>query len=101
MAALTCAGRQNITKTAEKNLFIVSTVAGAEVEKIEIFIHGDLLTIRGFRKNPLSFEENIEFFYKECFWGMFSRTIVLPIEVKGELANAKYQNGIFKTKVNI
>jgi len=85
----------------KKNLFIISTMSGAEAEKIEVFVHGDLLTIRGFRKNPLSFEKDVEFFYNECFWGIFSRTVVLPVEVKGDLASAKYQNGILKVKIPI
>ncbi|MFA5211142.1 MAG: Hsp20/alpha crystallin family protein [Patescibacteria group bacterium] len=85
----------------DKNLYIISTMSGAEAEKIEVFIHNDLLTVRGFRRNPLALEKNIEFFYSECFWGMFSRTIVLPLEVKGDLAKAKYQNGILQISIPI
>jgi HSP20 family protein len=85
----------------DSHVFIVSTISGAEAEKIEVFIHNDLLTIRGYRKNPLLKEKNIDFFYSECFWGVFSRTIVLPLEVKGDMANAKYQNGILTISVPI
>ena len=39
-------------------------------------------------------EPDIEYYYNECYWGVFSRTIVLPINVKGDLAHAKFQNGV-------
>ncbi|PLX26258.1 hypothetical protein C0581_04905 [Candidatus Parcubacteria bacterium] len=83
----------------DKHLFVVSTAAGAVPEKIEVLVHNDLLTIRGLRNTPLDNEENIEYYYKECFWGTFSRTVVLPTDVKGDLAHAKYQNGILTIKI--
>ncbi|MBT3538790.1 Hsp20/alpha crystallin family protein [Candidatus Parcubacteria bacterium] len=83
----------------DKHIFVVSTAAGAVPDKIEVFVHNDLLTIRGVRHTPLDNEEDIEYFYKECFWGIFSRTIVLPTDVKGDLAHAKYQNGILTIKI--
>ena len=75
-------------------IIVVSTMAGADVEKIEVYIHNDLLTIRGIRPKPV--DESIEaaYLYQECYWGKFSRTVVLPVEVKGDEARAEYKNGI-------
>lgn len=79
---------------SEKDVIIVSAIAGASLDKIEIHIHNDLLTIRGKRHNPLN-ETNVSgYFYQECFWGNFSRSVVLPVETKAELARAEYKNGI-------
>ena len=78
---------------------IVSTMAGALPDRIELFIHNDLLTIRGSRSSPLAADDSAEYFYRECFWGTFSRTIVLPVDVKGELARAEYDKGVLVVRV--
>jgi len=77
----------------EKEVLVVSTMAGAISDQIEVYLHNDLLTIRGRRVSPLNGRE-AEYFHEECFWGKFSRTIVLPVEVKGDLARAEYHNGV-------
>ncbi len=78
---------------SEKDILIVSTLAGADSEHIEISLHNDLLTIRGSR--PLPYQQNdVKVFHQECFWGKFSRTIVLPVDVKSDMASAEYKNGV-------
>lgn len=83
----------------EKHVYIVSTVAGAVPDRIEVYIHNDLLTLRGERVNPVETKVGIEFYHTECFWGHFSRTVVLPVEVNGDLARAQYKNGILEITV--
>lgn len=82
---------------------VVAPMAGCRAENVELHLHNDVLTIRGERRSPLNGES--EFFYRECYWGKFSRTIVLPVEVKVEMARAEFKNGILtvalpKTKVD-
>ena len=77
----------------QSDLIIVSTLAGANMENIEISLQNDLLTIRGTRREPY-FETDVRYFHKECFWGRFSRTIVLPVDVKTDLARAEYKSGV-------
>jgi HSP20 family protein len=62
------------------------------MENIELHLHNDVLTIRGERQSPLRDQEN--FFYRECYWGKFSRTIVLPCDVKSEMTRAEFKNGV-------
>jgi HSP20 family protein len=81
----------------DENLIIVATMAGALAEDIELHLHNDLLTIRGARRSPL--EASSQRFYEECYWGKFSRTIVLPVDVKGELAQAQYKNGVLTIRL--
>jgi len=83
----------------EKELMVVSTLAGAEADKIEVFVHNDLLTIRGQRHSPLNQLSEVEHFHQECYWGKFSRTIVLPVDVKGDLAHAEYKNGVLTVTI--
>ncbi len=83
----------------DTHLFVISTMAGAVLDKIAVFVHNDLLTIRGERHMPLENNEDLIYFYNECFWGTFSRTIVLPTHVKGESAHATYKNGILSVSI--
>jgi len=82
-----------------KDLVIISPMAGAETNKIEVYIHNDLLTIRGYRPVPTVNNEITNRFYTECFWGSFSRTVVLPIDIKADLAQAEYNNGVLIVRV--
>lgn len=78
----------------KKNIMVISAMAGANAERIEVYVHDDVLTIRGYRACPVEESPNITYVHKENFWGKFSRTVVLPVDVKGELASAEYKNGI-------
>ena len=77
---------------SESEVAIVATMAGTKPEDIELHLHNDLLTIRGHRHNPAS--PSFEPYFTECFWGSFSRTIVLPADVRPELARAEYRHGV-------
>ncbi len=82
---------------------VVAPMAGCRAENLELHLQNDVLTIRGERQSPLNNEA--DFFYRECYWGKFSRTIVLPVEVKVEMARAEFKNGVLtvalpKTKVD-
>ena len=81
-------------------LVVRSTVSGVKPEDLDISIHGDLLTIRGKREsgNDVSDEE---WFYRECYWGAFSRSIVLPYEVASDLAEANLKNGVLEIRIPI
>ncbi len=84
-------------------IIVLSTIAGAVQEDLNIAIHNDLLTIRGSRRSPtdsfLQSGQIIEFFHNECFWGKFSRTIVLPHDVTSELTTATLQNGVLMIRL--
>lgn len=82
----------DVLETTEE-VVILSTLAGVDIVNIEISLHNDLLTIRGSRPEPF-FGEDVRYFHRECFWGKFSRTIVLPVDVKGDLAQAEYKTGV-------
>jgi HSP20 family protein len=80
---------------AGNEIIIIATMSGAAPDKIQIIVNNDLLTIRGIRNSPLAKSgAEVNYLYNECYWGKFSRTIVLPSHVKPEFARAEYQNGI-------
>ena len=81
-------------------LVIRSTVAGVKPEDLDIAIHGDLLTIRGKREAGSDTTDD-QWFYRECYWGAFSRSIVLPYEVASDLAEASLKNGVLEIRMPI
>lgn len=74
-------------------LVIVATIAGARPEDISVNIHNDLLTIRGQRHREVDIDDK-NYFYRECYWGNFSRTIVLPVDVLTDEAIGTFKNGV-------
>ena len=81
----------DVAETAGE-LVIVAVMAGTSPENVELHLHNDLLTIRGSRFSPIPAQA--EHACQENYWGKFSRTIVLPVEVRPELCRAEYKNGI-------
>lgn len=82
---------------ANDTVVIVATMAGTRPEDIELHLHNDYLTIRGKRSSPVL--NPTECYYQECFWGRFSRTIILPVDVKSEFAEAEYKNGVLTIRL--
>lgn len=75
------------------NVIIKSTIAGVKSEDIDVTIANDMVTIRGERKRD--FEASTEdYFYQECYWGSFSRSVVLPVDVDIENVGADLKDGI-------
>ncbi len=82
----------------EKDIIIQSVVAGVNPEDIDISIEKDMVSIKGRRERKV--EEHVEnFFYQECFWGRFTREVVLPSEVDKNKAEASMKNGVLTIKI--
>ena len=75
------------------DLIVRSTIAGVEPKDLEIFLNCDMLTIKGKRMHAETVE-NRDFFLRECYWGRFSRTIILPSDVKVEETKATLKDGV-------
>ncbi|MDD4333402.1 MAG: Hsp20/alpha crystallin family protein [Patescibacteria group bacterium] len=76
-----------------KTLVIKSTIAGVKPEDLDISINNDMLTIRGKREMEEEIKEE-NYLYRECYWGSFSRSIILPTEIKADKINAELENGV-------
>jgi len=57
----------------------------------------DILTIKGIREKP--FDEEGDYFSQECYWGPFSREIILPAEVDPNQATAKMKEGVLTIRI--
>lgn len=76
-----------------ENLVVKSTIAGVKPDDIDIAINNDLLTIRGKREMQEKINDN-SYLFRECYWGSFSRSIILPVEVIPEKIDASLENGV-------
>jgi len=81
-----------------EELVIQSTIAGVKPEDLEITIQGDIVTIKGVRIKPDE-EPSKSYYYQECYWGPFSRQIVLPEEVDPSRMEASLQEGILIIRI--
>ena len=82
----------------DNEIIIQSTIAGVKPEDLDISIENDTVTISGERKN-VSEDKGKNYFYQECFWGAFSREIILPEEVDGGRAEATMKDGVFTLRI--
>ncbi|MCK5416214.1 Hsp20/alpha crystallin family protein [Candidatus Parcubacteria bacterium] len=77
----------------DKELIIKSTIAGVKSDNVDISINEDMLTIRGYREMNEEIADN-DYLFRECYWGAFSRSIILPVEVETNKIDATLENGI-------
>ena len=82
----------DVYQTAD-SIVIKSTIAGVKPEDVDVAIENDMLTIRGQRKVDEEIAEE-NYFYQECYWGGFSRSIILPVEVVTDEIDASLRDGV-------
>ena len=82
----------------ETEFCVQAPIAGVEPEDIDISIENEMLIIKGERREP---EQNKEknYFYQECYWGPFSRQIILPEDVDIQRVKATLKKGILTIKI--
>lgn len=82
----------------DTDFVVKSTIAGIKPEDLDITVENDIITIRGERKKQI-IEEAKKHYYEECYWGAFSRQIILPEEVDGSKAEASIKDGVLTLKI--
>lgn len=81
----------------KEELVIQSAIAGVKPDNLDISIEGDMVLIRGVREIPAEEERN--YFYQECYWGPFSRKIVLSLEVDPSRTRATFKEGVLTIRM--
>lgn len=81
-----------------ENIIIQSTVAGVSPDDLDVSITNDMVTIRGERKRLYDVADQ-DYFYQECYWGTFSRAVILPVEIDADNAEAKMKNGVLTIRI--
>ena len=82
----------DVYETKEK-LVVKGRVAGVNKSELDVSIADNTLTIRGTLN--AGEEDGVEnYFLQECYWGEFSRSLVLPVPVKEEEIEAVLKDGV-------
>jgi len=74
-------------------LIVESTIAGVKLDNIDIDVSSEKVTIRGERHRD-SKTAGHDYFWQECFWGKFSRSIILPEEIDPDKAHFVLKRGV-------
>ena len=80
------------------DIMIQTIVGGVRPEDVEVSISHEMVTVKGKRAKTHTMSTS-DYFYQELFWGMFSRTILLPQEVDVENAEATMKNGLLTLRL--
>jgi HSP20 family protein len=75
------------------NFVVKAEVPGMDAKDINISLTGDLLTIKGEKKQERE-EKEENYHLVERSYGAFSRSVRLPAEVESDKIEASYKNGI-------
>lgn len=81
------------------DIVIQTAIAGVKPEDFDISIEDDMLEIQGVRKKPEEDKSKKKYFSQECYWGPFSRKIILPKEVDNSRTQASIKEGVLTIKI--
>lgn len=84
-----------------KEVMIVAPLAGVDLDGAEVVINNDVLTIKGKRNmdsESYGFKRK-DYFLQECFWGEFSRSVILPPNADTQNIEATEKNQILYIKI--
>lgn len=82
----------DVYETADK-LVIKARTAGIERKDLDVSISDNILTISGVLSGSED-DKVTQWHIQECYWGEFSRTIALPVQVKEDGVEAVLKDGV-------
>ena len=82
----------------DSDFVLLSAIAGVFAEDLDISVEKDMLIIKGYREKPKETEEK-NYFYQECYWGLFSRKVILPVGVDASRTEASMDKGILTIRI--
>lgn len=79
-------------------VIVQAMVAGVKPDTLNIEISREMVTMSGSRQKYDEIAED-DYFFQELYWGSFSRTILLPVEIEAEEAEAIEKNGLLTIRL--
>ena len=77
----------------DDEVVVRAALPGFKADEVQINVTGDVLTLRGERKQEEEKKERA-WHIREHRWGSFERSVALPTEVTAEGAVADFENGV-------
>lgn len=72
---------------------VQAMIAGVKPEDLDVSITKDMITIKGKRQRVREMVED-NYYYKELYWGSFSRSLLLPQEIDIDRIEAGHKSGL-------
>ena len=82
----------------KENVVIKAPIAGVTPDKIDIEVAEDVVTIRGERVENREVDRE-HYYVQECYWGAFSRSVILPTSTIAEKAAASLKDGVLTVTI--
>jgi HSP20 family protein len=82
----------------ENDVIVKAEIPGVSKEDLKLYIDENSVRFSGQTKREKEFKDE-DAYRTERYYGSFSRTIPLPVEVKSEKAKAEYKDGILSIVV--
>jgi HSP20 family protein len=80
------------------HVIVETSLPGIKPEEVNVEIENDMLTIQGTMEKKTEVDEK-DYYRKEIRSGGFHRSVVLPVSVQGDRAEAEYSNGVLKVSI--
>ena len=81
-----------------EDFVVTAAIAGIQIKDLDISLEKDMMVIKGNRCDPHTHTER-KYFYQECYWGPFSRKIILPENIDIDAADAQMDHGVLTIKI--
>jgi len=75
------------------NVVAELALPGVDPKKVDIVIENDVLTVSGSTEEKQEVKRE-DYYHREVRTGSFSRSVVLPMAVKGDDTQAQYEKGV-------
>ncbi|MCC7203056.1 MAG: Hsp20/alpha crystallin family protein [Nitrospirae bacterium] len=80
------------------DIIVKAEIVGMDKNEIEISLEGNILSLKGEKKKEEKVEDK-DYTYSERYFGSFTRTIELPVEVQGDKVSANLRNGVLEIRL--
>ncbi len=80
-------------------IVLIAPLAGMSVDEVDISVSRNILTVSGERKRPAVYDEPGRLLVEECFFGPFSRSVVLPENLAFNKIRAQMENNLLVVTV--
>ena len=82
----------------DNEIKISAELPGMDEKDIEITLNSDSLTLKGKKKEEKE-EKGKDYYRSERSYGLFSRTIPLPVEIESDKASAHFKKGVLTVSI--